>query len=341
MPSLLSVRKDSPPWRAPELARALGRIADDVLLAVCAVDGALRAELDTIEVALGETLRVNPGIQLPEQPYSCKDPHRRIRHDHDLLCIEVPHLAARLGHLAEALSLPTAPALSIPAFDPRPNPRRSPPTIDVKASYAAIVREARARGWTAFEDGSAPVLSVAYALMGHPCPVGKALLALSKIEETSLRTAVRELADAVYFAGSRLRWIANHIADSGESARPAAPAVQWIVQRLNELHASLQRLDAQIREVCLFDPTPRGRHSRDIVYQEVVSELAAAGYDDTEIARLVVPTTPRAPGLWQRRIDEHIRNADQNGLGLPCVDRQSISFHLGAKSRLNTWRQLS
>src|SRR3954463_12475893 len=93
MPPVLSIRKGSPPWHAPELARALARISDDILLAVCAVDGALRAELDTFEVALGETLRVDPSIRLTEQPYSCKNPHRRIGHNHDLLCIEAPHHA--------------------------------------------------------------------------------------------------------------------------------------------------------------------------------------------------------------------------------------------------------
>jgi hypothetical protein len=341
MSSLFSIRRSSAPWGAPGLAPAIARIADDILICVRAVDGALRAELDAVEIDLAATLRAHPNVRFPEQPYSCKDAHRRIRHDHDLLCVEAPYLAERIGQLAVTLSLPNAPVLSVPAFDPRSNPKRTPPKIDVQASCAAIVGEARQRGWTTFEDGSADVLSVASSLMGSPCPVGRALLALSMIQETSGRTTVRELADAVYFGGSRLRWIANHVGEVREAGSAAAPAVEAIVQRLNELHVSLQRLDAQIREFCLFDPTPRGRNSRDIVYQEVVSALALAGFNDAAIARLVVLKEPRDPGLWQRRVGEHVRNADQKPLGLPWVDRLSTSFRLGMQSRLKTWRQLS
>lgn len=288
-----------------------------------------------MEAVYADILRTQPNVRFPEEACRCKDPHVRIRHDHGLLCVEAPRLAGEIGKLAHELSLPTAPELSVPAFDLRPPRARAPETIDVEASYAAIVREARASGWTRFEDGSADVPSVAYALTGSPCPVGTALLALSKIEETPVRVAVRELAETVYVGGSRLQAIARHIMACGGSRAHVVPRIQSIVECLREIGKSLQELDAQIRETCLFDPTPRRCHSRDIVYQEVVTALAVAEFDTAEIARLIVPTSGRDPRLWRKRVRDHVRNADRRDFGAPAA----ISLELGVPSRLTPPRR--
>ncbi|MET0794630.1 MAG: hypothetical protein ABW061_24125 [Polyangiaceae bacterium] len=337
MTSPARIRKGSPPFKAPELGRVLARIAEEIRLAVCAVDGALRAELDTIEASLANLRKTQPLVQLPKVPYCCKDPHIRIRHDHGMLCIQAPRLAGKLSQLAQELLLPDAPDLTIPAFDLRPFPKAARPIIDARASCAAIVREARKRGYTPFEDGSADVMSVTCALTGSPCPFGITLLSLSKIVETPARRAVRDLADTLFFSGSRLHWIAARIADCGNVAGLA----QAVAECLRELQPSLQLLDAQIRDVCLLDPTPRGRHSRDIVFQEVVCALTNEGFGDAEIARLIVPTKARKLNVWRKRIAAHLDTAANRGFGIPPVNRFAMSFSLGFPSHLETLQRLN
>jgi hypothetical protein len=286
-----------------------------------------------IEAVHAHILREQQHVQLPEQVCGCKDPHVRVRHDHDLLCTEVPRLACELERMAQSLSLPTAPELYVSAFYLRRSRRRAPQIIDVEASCDAVVCEARKRGWTPFEDGSASVESVVLVLTGVDNPFRKALLALSAIETTPGRTAIRELAEVVYFAGSRLRAIADLV--RGRQARS-------IVEHLRDLGESLHALDARIRETCLFDPTPRGRHSRDLVYQEVVSALADADFSVAEIARFVVPTSRRDDDrVWKKRIGEHLRNADKQGLGTAQVDSLGTSFRLGVPSRFQNLRHLN
>jgi len=337
MPSPARIRKGSPPFNAPELGRVLARIAEEIRLAVCAVDGALRAEFDTSEASLADLRKTQPHVQLPKVPYCCKDPHIRIRHDHEMLCIRSPRIAEKLDKLAQELLGPDAPGLAISAFDLRPFPKAARPIIDARASCEAIVGEAWKRGYTPFQDGSADVMSVACVLTGSPCPFGIALLSLSKIVETPTRRAVRDLADTLYFTGSRLHWIAARIADCGNVAGFA----QAVAGRLRELQPSLQMLDAQIRDVCLFDPTPRGRRSRDIVFQEVVCALANEGFSDAEIACLIVANKARKPGVWRKRIADHLDHAANRGFGIPPVNRFATSFSLGFPSHLETLKQLN
>jgi hypothetical protein len=341
MPSRLSIRKDSPPWKAPQLGRVLARVARGIRLAERGVDGALRAELDAMEAQIAEVRRTQPRVQLPAEPYRCKDPHVRIRHDHGLLCVKAPSLASELEEMAQLLALPSAPDLLIPAFELVPVAKHAPPIIDVEASYAAFVREARARGWTSFEGGSADVRSVAYALAGPPGRLSNALLSLSKIQPTPGRAAIRELADIAYFAGSRLGAIAALIVKTGASCVSAVTPIGAIVERLRDLGKSLEALDAEVRYSCLFDPAPRRSHSRDVVYQEVLACLDAERFDDSEIARLVVPTSERDERLWQRRIGDHLSNTGARGLGTPSIDSHGTGFVLGRPSRWNRLRPLN
>jgi hypothetical protein len=304
------MRKGSPLWNAAKVGGVLARIADEILVAVCAVDRALRAEFDTMEAQLDDIRRTQPNVQFPEGVYECKDPHRRIRHEHDLLCIEAPHLAGRLGNVADALTLPGAAEWRVPAFDLRKPRTRAPRMIDVGLSYAAIVQEARTRGWTPFEDGSADVRSVAHALTGSHCRLGGALLELSTVEPTPGRTAVGELADVVYFAGSRLQAIANLVAGSTNQQGQLAPRIEPSVELVRELGKSLHAFDARIREVCLFDSTPRRSHSADVAYQAALTALADAEFDVPDIARLILPTSKRDRRLWEKRVGDQIRKGD-------------------------------
>lgn len=335
MPSLLRVRRDRPQWNASGLGRALEGIAEQILLAVSAFERALRAEFDMIEAVHADILKEQPDVQIPDYACACKQPHGRIWHDHQLLCTEAPRLACELGRFAQRLPLPTSPELRVPAFELRERRKRAARIIDAEATLAAIVREARNRGWTPFEDGTASLQSVALSLTGTHERLGRALLALSEIEVTRGRKAIRELAEVVYFSGSRLRAIAKFM-----EATARGLDVPSIVGTLRRLAESLLDLDTQIRAKSLFDFVPRGRRSPDVVCQEVVLALAEAGFDDAEIAQLVVPTSRRDKHLWERRVEEHLYSAGQKDLEAGPVDSWGTSLELAVSQRVTQLERL-
>lgn len=336
MASWLQSRKNRQLSQAPELGSVLGGIADDIRLAIGVVDSALRAEFDMIEGVRALIIREQPNVQIPDGAPSSKDPHCRIRHDHGLLCIEAPRLARELDCLAQSLFLPSAPELSVPAFRLRAPRSRASRIVDAEASLAAIVCEARRCDWTPFEDGSASVHSVALMLTGSDERIGKALLALFAMDVAPVRRAIRALSEVTHVSGSRLWAIAKRVeASAGERD------VQSVIVPLRSLAEALHELDARIRKTCLLDPTPRGRHSRDIAYEEVVSALADADFDTAKIARLIVPTSEREDcRIWTKRVRDHLRTADRRGLGV-VVHSWGTSLELRVPSRFKRFRYLN
>lgn len=354
MPSALRNKKPNRPGTADDISQNLEKVAAEIEYAASAYNKQLRRDLAEWLVALRKHRRQR-GVRIPKQvcERTSDDPHDRLPHRHDLLCVAPQGIVAQLRLMArilreefakygaEASSQAHFPCVNIRSENVQPRVERT----NVELSLMRLVKCARAEGQTPWAKPGADWRLVAFALHGAnvidakkrsvgtsmQVAIGRDITELLDGLDTDTKRAIRRLAQVAFDSASVLDALAKRVAElnpgamafldtedvenSDEPDRVIALVAALLIG-LNNLGGSLLQLDDAIRRLCLtapYDQAPRRSRPEQTLFLRAIQHLDAGGFSEKRIALTIDDGGSDNIPDRIRRVREHL-DRKENGL---------------------------